>query len=197
LKSHENEIGKLHRVGYRDLFSLFVGKRGHPITGRITRIADTDHAQGGDGKSPQKNQTMNTPRTEAVLAECYKRFDSIPNELIVLCEEMEREVAALKAAPCDHCRQTPLTENEWEYLKKHGDESPTQDTPYRDSDGYDHDCIRCDEMADIDCDTKYPGERGTCCVCAGHDCEEARAERAKHPICENAGILAHADEKTL
>jgi hypothetical protein len=39
-------------------------------------------------------------------------------------------------------------------------------------------------MADIDCDTKYPGERGTCCVCVEHDCEAASLERAKHPISE-------------
>jgi hypothetical protein len=25
---------------------------------------------------------------------------------------------------------------------------------YRDADGYDHDCVRCELMADIDCDTK-------------------------------------------
>lgn len=39
-------------------------------------------------------------------------------------------------------------------------------------------------MADIDCDTKYVGERGTCCVCDGHDCEEAKREREKHPTSE-------------
>jgi hypothetical protein len=61
---------------------------------------------------------------------------------------------------------------------------PGCDWPYLDSDGHDHDCVRCDLMADIDCDTKYPGERGTCCVCVDHGCEEARAERAKHPILE-------------
>jgi hypothetical protein len=53
--------------------------------------------------------------------------------------------------------------------------------PYRDSDGFDHDCVRCEVMADIDWDQKYPGERGTCCVCHGHECDEAIAERAKHP----------------
>ena len=47
---------------------------------------------------------------------------------------------------------------------------------------YDHDCVRCDLMADIDCTTKYPGEFGTCCVCVGHDCETALAEREKHPL---------------
>jgi hypothetical protein len=62
--------------------------------------------------------------------------------------------------------------------------SPVPCSAYRDCDGFDHDCVRCDLMADIDCDTKYPGERGTCCVCVGHDCEEARVERAKHPISE-------------
>lgn len=46
---------------------------------------------------------------------------------------------------------------------------------------YDHDEVRCDEMVDSDCDNKMAGEPGTCCVCAGHDCEAARAERLKHP----------------
>jgi hypothetical protein len=53
--------------------------------------------------------------------------------------------------------------------------------PYRDSDGKDHDAVRCDAMIDADCDNKLPGEKATCCVCIGHDCAEARAERAKHP----------------
>lgn len=52
---------------------------------------------------------------------------------------------------------------------------------FRDSDGFDHNCVRCDEMADIDCDTKYPGEKGTCCVCAEHNCQEAIQERMIHP----------------
>jgi hypothetical protein len=46
---------------------------------------------------------------------------------------------------------------------------------------YDHDEVRCDEMMDWDCEFKAVGERRTCCVCAEHDCAEARAERAKHP----------------
>ena len=45
---------------------------------------------------------------------------------------------------------------------------------------YDHDEVRCEQMADADVDYKRPGEPRTCCVCAGHDCAEARAERAKH-----------------
>lgn len=44
---------------------------------------------------------------------------------------------------------------------------------------YDHDEVSCDEMADWDCDNKQPGERRTCCICAGHDCEAARAEKLK------------------
>jgi len=60
--------------------------------------------------------------------------------------------------------------------------------PYLDSDGHDHDCVRCDLMAEIDCDTKYPGERGTCCVCVEHGCEDARAERAKHAISETNSL---------
>ena len=47
---------------------------------------------------------------------------------------------------------------------------------------YDHDEVRCDEMADSDCDNKMVGEPRTCCVCAGHDCEVARTERLKHPV---------------
>lgn len=52
---------------------------------------------------------------------------------------------------------------------------------FRDCDGFDHNCVRCDEMADHDMDTKYIGEMGTCCVCAYHDCEDARSEREIHP----------------
>ena len=52
---------------------------------------------------------------------------------------------------------------------------------YRDSDGYDHDCVRCDEMVDIDCDIRIAGERGSCCVCMDHGCRDALDERAKHP----------------
>jgi hypothetical protein len=54
-------------------------------------------------------------------------------------------------------------------------------TPYKDSDGFDHNCIRCDEMADHDCTYKCVGETGTCCVCAEHGCVEAKAERMVHP----------------
>ena len=53
--------------------------------------------------------------------------------------------------------------------------------PFRDCDGYDHNCVTCDLMADIDMDTKYIGEKGTCCVCVEHGCEEARREREIHP----------------
>jgi hypothetical protein len=41
---------------------------------------------------------------------------------------------------------------------------------------YDHDEVRCELMADVDCDTKVVGEPRTCCVCVGHDCQEARDE---------------------
>jgi len=49
------------------------------------------------------------------------------------------------------------------------------------SEKYDHDEVRCDEMADSDCENKSVGDPRTCCVCAGHDCALARAERLKHP----------------
>ena len=52
---------------------------------------------------------------------------------------------------------------------------------------YDHDEVRCDVMADWDCDNLMPGTPRTCCVCAGHDCEEARAERLKHPARNSKG----------
>jgi hypothetical protein len=52
--------------------------------------------------------------------------------------------------------------------------------PYRNG-RYDHDEVRCELMADVDCDTKVVGEPRTCCVCVGHDCQEARDEREKHP----------------
>jgi hypothetical protein len=35
---------------------------------------------------------------------------------------------------------------------------------------YDHKATRCEEMVDVDCDTKLPGELATCCVCIRHDC---------------------------
>jgi hypothetical protein len=41
---------------------------------------------------------------------------------------------------------------------------------------FDHDEVRCAQMADVDCDTKAVGEPRTCCVCIGHDCQEARDE---------------------
>ncbi len=56
---------------------------------------------------------------------------------------------------------------------------------YKDSDGYDHDCVRCDDMVDADCDTRRVGEPGTCCVCIDHGCEEATKERLKHPKSED------------
>ena len=56
-----------------------------------------------------------------------------------------------------------------------------RDEVFRDCHGYDHHCVRCDLMADIDCDTKGIGEPGTCCVCEDHGCEEAKTERLKHP----------------
>ena len=46
---------------------------------------------------------------------------------------------------------------------------------------YDHDEVRCEFMTDSDCENLMPGTPRTCCVCAEHDCEEARTERAKHP----------------
>lgn len=46
---------------------------------------------------------------------------------------------------------------------------------------YDHYEVRCESMADWDCENLCSGTPRTCCVCAEHDCEEARAERAKHP----------------
>jgi hypothetical protein len=52
--------------------------------------------------------------------------------------------------------------------------------PYRNG-NYDHDEVRCELMSDIDCDMKLVGEPRTCCVCVGHDCQSARAERQKHP----------------
>jgi hypothetical protein len=54
-------------------------------------------------------------------------------------------------------------------------------SPFRDCHGYDHNCVRCDDMADSDMETKYIGEKGTCCVCVDHDCEAARREREIHP----------------
>ena len=45
---------------------------------------------------------------------------------------------------------------------------------------YDHEEVRCEAMADADCDTKLVGEKATCCVCIGHDCKEAQDERAKN-----------------
>lgn len=45
----------------------------------------------------------------------------------------------------------------------------------------DHDPVRCDEMSESDCETLSVGVPGTCCVCAGHDCEAAKEERRKHP----------------
>jgi hypothetical protein len=46
---------------------------------------------------------------------------------------------------------------------------------------YDHDEVRCEGMEEYDIENKCPGTPRTCCVCEGHDCEEARAERLKHP----------------
>jgi hypothetical protein len=46
---------------------------------------------------------------------------------------------------------------------------------------YDHDEVQCEVIADLDCDNLPPGTPRTCCVCIGHDCQEARAERVKHP----------------
>jgi hypothetical protein len=60
---------------------------------------------------------------------------------------------------------------------------------------YDHDEVRCAEMADIDVDTKLVGEKRTCCVCDGHDCAEARAERAKHAVvCETVTTTVEEHE---
>lgn len=39
------------------------------------------------------------------------------------------------------------------------------------TDVYDHRADRCEAMSDVDCDTKYPGEPATCCICIEHDCE--------------------------
>lgn len=50
------------------------------------------------------------------------------------------------------------------------------------ADEYDHDEVRCEAMADWDCHNLKVGEPRTCCVCIEHDCEEARAERLKHPV---------------
>ena len=44
---------------------------------------------------------------------------------------------------------------------------------------YDHEEVRCDIMAEVDCDTKLVGEAATCCICAGHNCREAQLERKK------------------
>lgn len=44
-----------------------------------------------------------------------------------------------------------------------------------------HEAVRCDEMVDWDVENKMPGVKATCCVCAGHDCDETKAERLKHP----------------
>lgn len=44
---------------------------------------------------------------------------------------------------------------------------------------YDHDEVRCEAMADLDCEIKLVGEPRTCCVCCGHGCAEALAELAK------------------
>ena len=57
---------------------------------------------------------------------------------------------------------------------------------YSDSDGFDHDSVRCDLMADVDCSVLLAGERGTCCVCVNHDCDEANREREKHPASKEA-----------
>lgn len=46
---------------------------------------------------------------------------------------------------------------------------------------YDHDEVRCEVMADADSYDLLPGSARTCCVCIEHDCEEAKAERLKHP----------------
>jgi len=47
---------------------------------------------------------------------------------------------------------------------------------------YDHDEVRCEAMADHDCDCLLVGESRTCCVCVNHGCAEALAEREKHPL---------------
>jgi len=39
---------------------------------------------------------------------------------------------------------------------------------------YDHKADRCEAMSDVDCDTKFPGELATCCICIEHDCEVYR-----------------------
>lgn len=52
---------------------------------------------------------------------------------------------------------------------------------YNDGRNYDHDEVRCELMSELDALTKAVGESRTCCVCIGHNCPDARAERRKHP----------------
>lgn len=95
---------------------------------------------------------------------------------------------------CEECHRNPTTTlSDYTWKCAFGGTVPAHEhpdhpaldpipEPYKDSDGYDHDCVRCDAMADHDCDTKAIGERGTCCVCADHGCQRALDERAKHPV---------------
>jgi hypothetical protein len=54
---------------------------------------------------------------------------------------------------------------------------------------YDHDEVRCDEMAAADHASKVVGEARTCCVCAGHACEAARAKRSNMTDTERIDAL--------
>lgn len=83
--------------------------------------------------------------------------------------------------PTDWAMGTYNWENELPKVEAYLKRLRVLDEPYCDCDGYDHDCVRCELMMDIDCDTKAVGETGSCCACLEHDCEVARAEREKHP----------------
>lgn len=69
-----------------------------------------------------------------------------------------------------------------------------EEVPFRDCHGFDHNCVRCDDMAESDMETKYIGEKGTCCVCVGHGCEDALREREIHPR-QNARADSPDDEE--
>ena len=53
--------------------------------------------------------------------------------------------------------------------------------PYKDRGGFDHNEVRCEEMADCDSEFLLVGSPRTCCVCIEHGCAEHLAERGKHP----------------
>lgn len=50
---------------------------------------------------------------------------------------------------------------------------------------YDHEEVSCAIMDEVTLSTRLPGEDRICCVCVGHDCEEARSAKQITPECKS------------